>query len=73
LAVSVVLLACPRKGWLAGAVVAHLGALLVAVRKPRPESFYEWWVEGVLHLHAVALCITGHQITAMHNLEFGVV
>lgn len=33
----------------------HLGALIFAVRHPRSERFYEWAVEGMLFLPAVAV------------------
>jgi hypothetical protein len=33
----------------------YLGGLLIAVRKPRSERFYEWWVEGILFLPAAAV------------------
>ena len=36
----------------------YLGGLLLAVRKPRSEAFYEWWVEGMLFLPAV-VCVAG--------------
>jgi len=39
-----------------GAVsVLYLGGLLAAARKPKPESFYEWWVEGMLFLPALVV------------------
>jgi 4-hydroxybenzoate polyprenyltransferase len=43
-------------GWsIAGCASAvYLGALLFALRKPQPESFYEWFVEGILFLPAAA-------------------
>jgi 4-hydroxybenzoate polyprenyltransferase len=34
----------------------YLGGLLLAVRKPRSERFYEWIVEGMLFLPAIAVC-----------------
>jgi 4-hydroxybenzoate polyprenyltransferase len=37
----------------------YLGALLVAVRKPRAEWFYEWCVEGMLFLPAVVVVFRG--------------
>jgi len=37
----------------------YLGGLLLAVRRPRPERFYEWVVEGRLFLPAIAVCIGG--------------
>lgn len=33
----------------------YLGGMLVAVRRPRPERFYEWVVEGMLFLPALAV------------------
>jgi 4-hydroxybenzoate polyprenyltransferase len=36
-----------------------LGALLAALGKPRPESFYEWWVEGILFLPPLAVALSG--------------
>jgi len=33
----------------------YLGALLLAIRRPQPERFYEWAVEGMLFLPAVAV------------------
>jgi len=36
----------------------YLGGLMIAVRTPRSEGFYEWWVEGMLFLPAVA-CVAG--------------
>ena len=33
----------------------HLGALIIAVRYPRSERFYEWAVEGMLFLPVVAV------------------
>jgi 4-hydroxybenzoate polyprenyltransferase len=35
----------------------YLGSLLLAVRRPRSERFYEWVVEGMLFLPAVAVCL----------------
>jgi 4-hydroxybenzoate polyprenyltransferase len=37
----------------------YLGTLLLAILKPRSERFYEWVVEGMLFLPAVAVCIGG--------------
>ena len=37
----------------------YLGALIVAVRRPRSEGFYEWWVEGMLFLPALAVWTAG--------------
>ena len=34
----------------------YLGGLLLAVRRPRSERFYEWVVEGMLFLPAIAVC-----------------
>jgi 4-hydroxybenzoate polyprenyltransferase len=36
---------------------AFLGVLIVAVRRPRPERFYERWVEGLLYLPAAFLLL----------------
>lgn len=33
----------------------YLGGILLAVRRPRSERFYEWWVEGILFLPALAV------------------
>ena len=33
----------------------YLGAILLAIRRPRSERFYEWWVEGILFLPALAI------------------
>ncbi|MDR0533019.1 MAG: UbiA family prenyltransferase [Verrucomicrobiales bacterium] len=35
----------------------YLGCLLAAARKPRPESFYEWWVDGILFVPALVYLI----------------
>lgn len=35
----------------------YLGGLLLAVRRPRSERFYEWVVEGMLFLPAIAVCL----------------
>ncbi|HEY3898638.1 MAG TPA: UbiA family prenyltransferase [Chthoniobacter sp.] len=35
----------------------YLGGIFLAVLRPRPERFYEWVVEGMLFLPAVAVCI----------------
>ena len=35
--------------------VLYLGCLLAGARKPRPEYFYEWWVEGMLFLPSLAV------------------
>ncbi|MEP6671563.1 MAG: UbiA family prenyltransferase [Chthoniobacter sp.] len=37
----------------------YLGGILLAVRRPRPERFYEWVVEGMLFLPAVAVVVAG--------------
>ena len=39
--------------WQALASLFYLGGLIVALRKPRSEAFYEWWVEGLLFLPAL--------------------
>lgn len=36
---------------------AAVAALIVAVRRPRPERFYERWVEGLLYLPAALLLL----------------
>jgi 4-hydroxybenzoate polyprenyltransferase len=36
---------------------AYLAVLIVAVRRPRPERFYERWVEGLLYLPSVLLLL----------------
>lgn len=38
--------------WQAIASSLYLTGLLIALRAPRSESFYEWWVEGLLFLPA---------------------
>lgn len=43
--------------WIAVGAPIYLGALVVAVRRPRPEAFYEWYVEGMLFLPALATAI----------------
>jgi len=47
-------LAAWTQGWFlpAGAAGIYLGTLLIALRQPRGESFYEWFVEGILFLPA---------------------
>jgi 4-hydroxybenzoate polyprenyltransferase len=47
-------LAAWTQGWLllAGAAGIYLAALLIALRQLRRESFYEWFVEGILFLPA---------------------
>jgi hypothetical protein len=42
---------------LSPAMVLWLGSLLAALRKPRPESFYECWVEGILFLPPLAVAL----------------
>lgn len=50
-----------RNAWAVMCVLGplYLGWLLLAVRQPRSERFYEWVVEGMLFLPAVAVCIGG--------------
>jgi 4-hydroxybenzoate polyprenyltransferase len=36
-------------------IPCYLGSLLLALRLPRSEGFYEWWVEGILFLPALAV------------------
>ena len=36
----------------------YLGALLIAVRHPQSERFYEWAVEGMLFLPPLAVLAT---------------
>jgi 4-hydroxybenzoate polyprenyltransferase len=45
------------RGWtlLAAATAVYASALLFALRKPRRESFYEWFVEGILFLPALSV------------------
>lgn len=43
--------------WIAVGAPVYLGALVVAVRRPRPEAFYEWFVEGMLFLPALAMVV----------------
>jgi 4-hydroxybenzoate polyprenyltransferase len=45
------------RSWLiiCGATPCYLGSLLLALRSPRSEGFYEWWVEGILFLPALAV------------------
>ncbi len=47
--------------WLALALAApaYLGALLLTLRQPRGEHFYEWWVEGMLYLPALVVVALG--------------
>jgi 4-hydroxybenzoate polyprenyltransferase len=35
----------------------YLGSILLALRSPRSEGFYEWWVEGILFLPALAVLL----------------
>jgi len=42
----------PGKSWL---IAIYGGGLLLALRKPRNEAFYEWWVEGILFIPALTL------------------
>ena len=35
----------------------YLGGIFLAILRPRPERFYEWVVEGMLFLPAVAVCL----------------
>jgi 4-hydroxybenzoate polyprenyltransferase len=37
----------------------YLGGMLLATRRQRSERFYEWIVEGMLFLPAIAVCIGG--------------
>jgi 4-hydroxybenzoate polyprenyltransferase len=50
-----------RPAWAVMAVLGplYLGGLLIAVRQPRSERFYEWVVEGMLFLPAVAVLVAG--------------
>jgi 4-hydroxybenzoate polyprenyltransferase len=43
---------------LAIAAPLYLGGLLAAVRQPRSERFYEWFVEGMFFLPAIATAVT---------------
>ena len=58
-------LACARESrvgaWQLSCILAplYLGGLLVALRAPRSERFYEWAVEGMLFLPAVSVGMTG--------------
>jgi 4-hydroxybenzoate polyprenyltransferase len=48
----------PQAGaWLLSCILAplYLGGLLIAMRAPRSERFYEWAVEGMLFLPAIAV------------------
>jgi 4-hydroxybenzoate polyprenyltransferase len=53
--------AAHRNAWAIMCVVGpiYLGGMLLAVRHPRSERFYEWVVEGMLFLPAVAVWIGG--------------
>ena len=35
----------------------YLGGILFAIRRPRSERFYDWWVEGILFLPALAVLV----------------
>ena len=50
-----------RDAWAVMCVLGpvYLGGLLLAVRQPRSERFYEWLVEGMLFLPAVAVWAAG--------------
>jgi 4-hydroxybenzoate polyprenyltransferase len=41
----------------------YLGTLLYAIRRPRSERFYEWAVEGMLFLPAIAVLVGGQLIS----------
>ena len=45
--------------WLAACFLGplYLGALLLAIRRPQSERFYEWAVEGMLFLPAIAVLL----------------
>ncbi len=43
--------------WIAIGAPFYLGALIVAVQRPRSERFYEWFVEGMLFLPALATAL----------------
>jgi len=43
--------------YIAAIMPVYLGCLLAAARKPRPESFYEWWVDGILFVPAAVYLI----------------
>ena len=47
-----------RNAWaiMCGLGPIYLGAVLLAVRRPCSERFYEWVVEGMLFLPAIAVC-----------------
>lgn len=44
-------------GWLPAGVL-YCGGLLAALRKPRSEAFYEWWVEGILFVPAAVYALS---------------
>ena len=44
-------------GWLPVGVL-YCAGLLVALRKPRCEAFYEWWVEGILFVPAAVYALS---------------
>ena len=46
-----------RWGWMALVAPIYLSALFVAVRGPRPERFYEWFVEGMLFMPALVVAL----------------
>lgn len=37
----------------------YLGGIMLAVRRPRSERFYEWIVEGMLFMPPIAVCLAG--------------
>jgi 4-hydroxybenzoate polyprenyltransferase len=59
--VSVAISGAHRGVWLVLCVLGpiYLGGILWAVRRPRSERFYEWIVEGMLFLPAIAVCAAG--------------
>ena len=46
-----------RWGWMAVAAPVYLSALFIAVRVPRSERFYEWFVEGMLFMPALVVAL----------------
>lgn len=44
--------------WLAALAPLAMTALLLALRKPRGELFYEWWVEGLLFVPLIASALS---------------
>jgi hypothetical protein len=60
LSVAAVRQAAPGNGpaWMriGAGTTLYLGALLAVAQrlKPLPETFYEWWVEGILFVPAIA-------------------